>query len=157
MPTRWDAHRKVFHVMGTFCSWACMKAYSLQQPRLQCTNEITLFHKACTGKLSGIRCAPPRLVLEAFGGHMTIEEFRGCEKEMFVLPPKMILQNPKVEEMPPRMRKPTARTTLDEEVSFKDANTQNEMLRLRRPTPLDFQKHNRLIHAMGVPPSTVQT
>lgn len=150
LPTRWDAQRNIFHVMGTFCSWGCMKAYSLQQPRLHCTNEITLFHKACTGKLSSIRSAPPRIILEAFGGHMSIDEFRCCQKELQIRPPKMILHNPVVDDVPPRMNKPTTQATLDEKVSFEDAKFQSEMLRLRRPTPLALEKHNRLIHAMGV-------
>lgn len=151
MPIRYDDRRDVFHVTGTFCSWECMKAYNGDsRSYMQHVNStiITLFRKRCTGVLGSVRHAPPRLALKAFGGTMTIEEFRACTKEVMIMPPKLIVHRPVVEEIPARMRtKPTAKQ-LQESVSFKDATAQNDMLRLRRPKPLT--SHNLLVRTMGV-------
>ena len=56
-PTRCVAG--VFHVTGTFCSWACMKAYGLhvydERPD---AGVVTLFRKRWTGETRGVRAAP---------------------------------------------------------------------------------------------------
>lgn len=151
MPTRYDPRLDVFHVVGTFCSWACMKSYNLDsRSYMRHVNNtvITLFHKRCTGKLQGIRPAPPRLALKSFGGYMSIEEFRGCDKNLMVMPPKMIMHRPAVEEIPSRLRERPTAQQLQDTVSFKDATAQNDMLRLRRPKPLT--SHNLLVKTMGV-------
>ncbi len=151
MPIKYDDRLYVFHVTGTFCSWACMKSYNGDsRSYLQQINAtyITLFHKKCTGKLEHIRPAPPRQALKAFGGNMSIEEFRACEKNMIVLPPKMIVHRPVVEEIPNHLRERPTTQQLQDSVSFKDATTQNDMLRLRRPKPLT--SHNLLVRTMGV-------
>lgn len=151
LPIKYDDRRDEFHVVGTFCSWACMKAYNLaSNSYMRHVNAtlLTLFHKRCTGQLRGIRAAPPRLALQAFGGTMSIEEFRGCDKLLDVLPPKMILHRPVVEEIPERLRKRPTPAQLQDSVSFKDTTTQNDMLRLRRPKPLT--SHNLLVRTMGV-------
>lgn len=151
MPTRYDSCRDIFHVMGTFCSWACMKTYNLDSSsymRHVNATYITLLYKRCTGKLQGIRPAPPRLALKAFGGSMSIEEFRGCEKPMVILPPKMIMHRPVIEEIPARLRERPTPQQLEDTVSFKDSTAQNDMLRLRRPKPLT--SHNLLVRTMGV-------
>ena len=151
MPVRHDARRDLFHVVGTFCSWACMKSYNMDSSsymRHVNATYITLFHKRCTGKLQGIRPAPPRLALKAFGGTMSIEEFRVCDKNLMILPPKMIMHRPIIEEIPARLRQRPTPQQLQDSVSFKDATTQNDMLRLRRPKPLT--SHNMLVRTMGV-------
>lgn len=151
MPIRYDDRRDLFHVVGSFCSWGCMKTYNLDScsyMRHVNSTFITLFHKRCTGKLQGIRPSPPRLALEAFGGTMSIDEFRRCEKVYQILPPKMIMHRPVVEEVPARMRERPTPQQMQDSVSFKDATTQNDMLRLRRPKPLT--SHNLLVRTMGV-------
>ena len=152
MPIRYNERTDVFHVAGTFCSWACMKAYNLDggtgyMKHVNATY-ITMFHKRCTGKLHGIRAAPPRVALQAFGGSMTLEEFRGCDKNLMVLPPKMIMHRPVVQEIPSRLRERPSAAQLQDTVSFKDSTAQNDMLRLRRPKPLTA--HNMLEKTMGV-------
>lgn len=151
MPIQYDSRRDIFTVTGTFCSWACMKAYNLDSSsymRHVNATFITLFHKRCTGKLQGIRPAPPRLALRAFGGTMSIEEFRGCDASMLVMPPKMIMHRPVIEEIPARLRDRPTPQQLQDSVSFKDSTAQNDMLRLRRPKPLT--SHNLLVRTMGV-------
>lgn len=154
MPFKYDDKLGVFDVTGTFCSWACMKTYNLDSRSykgdVNNATIITLFHKKCTGasQAVGIRGAPPRLALRAFGGTMTIEEFRTTDKVLDILPPRMILHRPVVEEIPQRLRKPPGPELLQDSVSFEGATAQNDTLRLRRPTPL--ASHNRLVRALGV-------
>ena len=153
LPTKYDGKLGVFHVTGTFCSWACVKTYNLDSAsymRHVNTTIITLFHQKCTGgpRTQGIRPAPPRLALKAFGGSMTIEEFRATDKTMAILPPRMILHRPVIEEIPQRMRQRPTPEQLQDSVSFESATAQNDTLRLRRPTPL--ASHNRLVRTLGV-------
>lgn len=153
MPTKYDHKLKIFHVTGTFCSWACMKTYNLDSRSYMChvnNTIITLFRQKCVGakKPEGIRPAPPRLALRAFGGALTIEEFRTSEKIMDILPPRMILHCPVVEEIPQRLRQRPTPEQLQDSVSFEGSTTQNDTLRLRRPTPL--ASHNRLVRTLGV-------
>ncbi len=153
MPIKYDDRRGVFHVTGTFCSWACMKAYNSETGGyLKNVNamHITLFHKKCTGRLGGVRPAPPRLALRVFGGKMTIEEFReasGHDRAYTLLPPKMIVHQAAIEETSgKRHPKPC---NLAETVCFKDATAKNETLRLKRPKPLQHNR-NTLERTMGI-------
>lgn len=158
MPIKHDSHRDVFHVMGTFCSWACMKAYNLESSsymKYMNANNITLFHKRCTGELRRIRPAPPKQALKVFGGAMSIEEFRAASEqglEYAVLPPHVIVHNHSI------METDTARAhksrnapkpDLAAVVCFKDVSTKNETLRLKRPKPLQSNR-NLLERTMGI-------
>jgi hypothetical protein len=163
MPIKYDDKRMIFHVMGTFCSWACMKSYNLDSSSYMKSvnaNNITLFHKRCTGRLTGIRAAPPRQALRVFGGSMGIEEFRaasGQRLEFLVLPPRMIVHHHAIQEMrvgeggdgvaAARHRRPAP--DLATVVSFKDVATKNETLRLKRPKPLQNNR-NLLERTMGI-------
>lgn len=158
MPMKHDDRRDVFHVKGTFCSWACMKAYNLESTsymKAVCANVITLFHRRCTGQLRGIRPAPPRHALKVFGGTMTIDEFRaasGKPLEYCVLPPRMVLHHHVIQETRQaaagsRRAKPAP--DLAAQVDFKDVATKNETLRLKRPKPLQNNR-NLLERTMGL-------
>lgn len=158
LPIKYDSHRDTFHVMGTFCSFACMKAYngeSTSYLKHVNANNITLFHKRATGKLRGIKPAPPRVALRVFGGHMSIEEFRAAADtpvEYCVLPPRMIVHSQAMQEVDrsrqlQRPHRPAP--DLREVVSFTDVSTKNETLRLKRPKPLQNNK-NLLERTMGI-------
>lgn len=156
LPIKYEPKRKVFHVAGTFCSWGCMKAYNLDSRSYMSHNNTTIithFHWKVTGTLRGIRPAPPRVALEAFGGTMSIDDFRSCDKALILLAPKMIVHLPVVEEVPSRMRARPSPQDLQDSVCFKDATAQNDALRLRRPKPLPA--HNMLVRTLGV--QVVQT
>lgn len=76
-PVNYDTLKDVFHVHGVFCSFECAKTYLVDRKSSYVdTSLVTLLNKRLTGKLSRIRCAPSRLSLQRFGGHMTIDEFR---------------------------------------------------------------------------------
>lgn len=153
MPIKYDDRRDIFHVMGTFCSWPCMKAANSESNSyLKNVNamNITLFYKRCTGQLGRVRPAPPRLMLRAFGGSMSIEDFRGASENPSsyrVLPAKMIVHHAAIEEASTKAKhKPC---NLAESVNFKDVSAKNETLRLKRPKPLQGSK-NTLERAMGI-------
>lgn len=166
MPVWYDDRRDLFRVMGTFCSWACMKAYNIQScsyVKSVNANIITLFHRRCTGRLSGIRAAPPRMALKVFGGSLAIEEFRAASVTgnvlRAVLPPRMIVHEHAIQEsQTTRTRQDVKRarlaTDLKAVVDFKDVVTKNETLRLKRPKPLQSNKNllERTIGLSRAPP-----
>lgn len=160
MPTKYDSHRDLFHVMGTFCSWACMKSYnsdSTSYLKNVTAMYITLFHKRCTGVLRGIRPAPPRVALKAFGGHMSIDEFRGASDRgvMYdILPPRMIIHRHAVHEKHVADGPRRIARNLQEVVSFDNAAAKNEPLRLKRSKPLQKDR-NLLERTMGITVETV--
>lgn len=151
LPFKYDDRRDIFHVSGTYCSWACMKTDN-HRTNSHLANVramlIALLRKRCTGVLGHIRPAPPREALRAFGGWMSLDAFRGTDAVFTLVPPKMIMHPPAVEEVPLHRRPHATAKQLDQSVSFKDATAQNEMLRLRRYKPLS--NHNLLVRQMGV-------
>ena len=56
---------------------------------------LTLLKKRITGKTTTTTPSPPRLLLKAFGGYMTIEEYRAShvETEWTLPPPRLITQS----------------------------------------------------------------
>ena len=159
LPIEYDDRRDCFHVMGTFCGWACMKAYNLESTSYKkhiSSNIITLFRKRCTGHLRGLRAAPPKMALRVFGGAMTIEQFReasDAQREYAVLPPNMIVHHHCIQELdtsqPQFKQKAKPAPDLAAVVNFKDVSTKNETLRLKRPKPLQSNR-NLLERTMGI-------
>jgi hypothetical protein len=83
-PYKWDERRNVFTVCGAFCSFACVCGYNRDRGRLHngknCGMQIFQLYKQVTGMQKPPPCAPPRNLLQAFGGHMTIDEFRAISE-----------------------------------------------------------------------------
>lgn len=153
MPVKYDDRRDLFHVIGTFCSWECMKAYNLSsRDYRQDVNAInvSLFRKRCTGSAGPLRSAPPRSMLQAFGGTMTIDEFRSTNKTYSILPPRMVLYSQVIEERSrPHTRSRQRQQDMDTTVDFTNVAVRNETLRLKRPKPLQNTK-NLLERTMGI-------
>jgi hypothetical protein len=162
MPFRHDPRTDVFHVKGTFCSFACMKAFDWDSGsalRGVRGEYIRMFRRRCMGDSAPCKAAPPRVALRAFGGDMTIEQFRaqsgreGVRHE--VLPPRLVLHRDVVREVDSNQRlaarvaaarpAPDLKTVVD----FKDVGTRNETLRLKRPKPLHGNR-NLLEQTMGI-------
>lgn len=156
LPVSYDSKRQTFRVTGTFCSWACIKGYNSESRSYMSQIDatiISLFYKQCTGTMPGlgkarVMPAPPRIALKAFGGSMTLEEFRKCDKNMVIVPPRVILHRPVIEEVPARLRERPTEQHLQEEVSFQSATSPNPQLRIKRSKPLLC--HNLLGKTMGV-------
>lgn len=83
-PRDWDERRNTFSTIGSFCSFACVCGYNRDRGRLHngknCGMQIFQLYKQMTGKKMSPPIAPPRTFLKAFGGHMTIEEFRNASE-----------------------------------------------------------------------------
>jgi hypothetical protein len=134
-----------------------MKAYNLcsaSYTKAIIAGIITLFHKRCTGKLRSIRAAPPRVALQVFGGHMSIEQYRAASEEPVqyeILPPRMIVHQDVIHERheTERAARPRVAKSLQDVVSFDDASTSNEPLRLKRAKPLQ-KNRNLLEKIMGI-------
>ena len=100
-PYKWDEKRNTFDVCGYFCSFPCMNAYNRDRGRLHtrrnCGMAIFQLYKQVTGKKVPPPSAPPRNLLETFGGHMTIDEFRAAsESAEYIELPKNCTIHPSV-------------------------------------------------------------
>ena len=76
-----------FETEHLFCSWPCVKAYilnmlstnSMSQKYTESLSYLTLMYKKVNdlkGDIYKIPVAPPIDILEAYGGHLTIDEYR---------------------------------------------------------------------------------
>jgi hypothetical protein len=164
LPTKLSNH--VFHVVGCFCSLECAAAHNFSQAHRvgldECLNRHTLLN-LLSQQLGGARTvspAPDRMVLSAFGGHLSIDEFRevaATGKLLLVNQPPMLMQTQQVEEVPAEdLRSEYRYIPLDDE----RVSRIQERLRIRRNKPL-VNFHNTLDHAMnlrvvavGPPPHT---
>ena len=80
MPLKYDEHRKSFTTTGNFCSWECMKAFSISEYGINrgglINSNIAIMRREMEGELKLTKRAPSRFLLDIFGGPMTIQEFR---------------------------------------------------------------------------------
>lgn len=110
---------------------------------------ILTMRKQMTNQLGRVTKAPDRYALKAFGGTLSIEEFRNVSVDTFpvvTLPnesyriqtvgaPKTVLQEV-VATTKQRM------DTIDKMAAIQNSNTHNEPLRLKRPKPLKRDQNN---------------
>lgn len=81
MPYKYFPLKKEFLTCGIFCSFPCMKAFVIDRggPRAGEYLQLVALMRLHTTKLATpLKPAPKRFCLEAFGGPMSIEEFRQC-------------------------------------------------------------------------------
>jgi hypothetical protein len=94
IPTKYQD--SIFHVYGNFCSFNCALAYNNDRQESNWTFNAELLHflyRKIYGTNDEIKIAPPREVLEDFGGNISIDEFRNNfsnNKEYAVLHPPVI-------------------------------------------------------------------
>lgn len=116
----------VFQTKGQFCSWECMKAFNVRNETYttcRVADLITLYRKRVYGHIEPIVAAPSKYTLEAFGGTMTIEEFRSGSTHAWIPLPnetytkQTVYQKPVDGELILRRTKPLKR----DKNSIKDA------------------------------------
>ncbi len=73
-PVSHDKIKNTFKAKGIFCSWSCSAAYSME--RYKSVSFIYLLKQMISNDFEDIIVAPDRIVLESFGGYMSIEDFR---------------------------------------------------------------------------------
>lgn len=158
LATKYDPRLNVFHVMGAFCSWNCVKQFC--KTCRPCGNSgvddmvLSLFYKRCTKRIDSIVSAPPRFLLEAFGGHMTIDEYRrqGRDRVSYdILPPKMILRTQivhahRLEEERNRLKPQNLAEVVD--MSSNGSLPKVSELKLRRPAAA--KKQSTLEKTIGI-------
>lgn len=160
LPVDYDEKRDLFRVMGNFCSWNCVKAYNRDRlvnhaRRGSAENTLTLFYKRCNGKIQSFAAAPPRFLLSAFGGPMSIQDFRekGLSGISYTqIPVRMILQEQVVHEHKHNesiRRAARAKTNMSDTVDLGQITTNNETLKLRRPKPVKSNQ-NMLERTLGL-------
>ena len=80
LPWDYDDKRQTFKTTGNFCSWECMKAFSIDKYGINrgglYNSYATHMRKKMDGKLTLITTAPSKWNLKIFGGTMDIDEFR---------------------------------------------------------------------------------
>lgn len=160
LPLAYDDRRHVFRTKGTFCSFACAKAYNTDDGGYRSSIAgflLTLLKKKTTGTLQGIVPAPPRRCLAVFGGSLSIEEFRQKSKDGVILdelPPRVVAFESIIAERhhAAKRARPTPLPDLTTALSFADdagGPVKNETLRLRRPCPMPSNT-NVLARTMGL-------
>jgi hypothetical protein len=78
-PYKYDEKRRHFTTYGRFCSWACVKSYSIDQGGSREGERqmyMALMRKHEYGRSVSCFPAPKRQALKVFGGSLSIEEFR---------------------------------------------------------------------------------
>ena len=82
----------VFKTMGQFCTWPCVKAFNINRDKHnmdQVLDLITLMRKRSVGPSAlstPLKSAPSRMTLKAFGGPLSIEEFRKTPETRLTFP-----------------------------------------------------------------------
>lgn len=95
IPERYSDNK--FYVFGCFCSFGCATAYNISLNDYKVPDRNSLIKKlyyTIKGVNDEIPVAPPREVLEKFGGPLTVEEYRknsrSINKEYKLLLPPMV-------------------------------------------------------------------
>lgn len=87
-PLEYNDITKKFSVNGVFCSWGCVARYSIDNYKsLSLVNIMRneIIKKIGYGIQDTIPIAPPRYVLEKFGGPFKIEKFRESDNNDFFI------------------------------------------------------------------------
>ena len=98
MPQSYNEKTNTYKVFGVYCSWSCMKTHNNETQDSTTNyrnNLIYLLKTKVTNDYSRIQSAPSRYNLKAFGGKLSIDDFRSktktCENILF---PPLIPINP---------------------------------------------------------------
>jgi hypothetical protein len=140
-----DYYNETFLCSGNFCSWNCAKSFNIDlndSSTWKRESLLNLMYFKTFGEYKEIIPAPSWLMLEDFGGILSIELFRNCfvlnNKDYLVLHPPMITRQLQIEES---YRKQTTGNKSD--------NIFDNELVLKRSKPIDNNNFN-LEKTMGL-------
>lgn len=143
-------HNNTFHCSGNFCSWECVKAYNIDlNDSFVWKREslIDLMYQNTYGMFKNINPAPSWLILEDFGGYLSIDKFREnfelVTTDYLVLHPPLISRQMQIEESYKKNTNTTVVNKLDK--LLLETNT----LTLRRNKPIETSQIN-LEKSMGL-------
>lgn len=143
LPYKYDYRTDKFSTCGKFCSWSCMKTFTLDTYGItrggQMMCNIIIMRKKVYNTVERIQAAPNRFSLVQFGGTLTIEEFRkGRTVDTWTaVKPIEVSNNDTIEFV---KRVPIVNNTKLDDISY--SRGVNEPLRLKRPKPLKRDENN---------------
>jgi len=82
-PIEYDEIRNRYKVNGIFCSWSCAAAYSVKE--YANLSLIYQMREEISPLAEDIVVAPPRFCLKAFGGYLSIKDYRLLDKNKTLL------------------------------------------------------------------------
>ncbi|APC25763.1 MYM-type zinc finger with FCS sequencing motif, VLTF2 type transcription factor [Only Syngen Nebraska virus 5] len=141
-PFSHDDKRGTFKVGGQFCSWECIKGFSRDKISSSVSGihqmNIRYYRKKITGLTDPVCAAPPFMTLKAFGGHLTIEEFRKPVRNVdynvnYAKLVKVIPYQTMEYKFEEKHKQRIENKSLNIDV---DHTTQIDCLKLRRPKPM---------------------
>jgi hypothetical protein len=134
--------KEKFYVTGCFCTFNCASSYNFSKNDDDIWERYSLlnlmYKKLYNEKFVKISLAPPREILQIFGGYMSIDEFRDNslrnEKTFMVIKPPLISIIPKIEENIANISKNIKNNSqiVNENILSKTQNT----LKLKRTKPI---------------------
>ena len=147
IPTSYNSVNKTFKVMGCFCSFQCALAYKKYDRNLDNVDTSLLyffFNKITPNKINvtNLKPAPPRQMLNIFGGSLSIDQYREFTKDrnltydMITYPLIPVAQYAEVQ----KKKDPEA---------IKTSQLTRPKLKLKRTKPLPDHK-NTLENSMGL-------
>ncbi len=144
LPYKYDYRTDKYQTCGQFCSWSCMKTFTLDKYGVtrggQIICNIITMRKKLYNICERVQAAPDRYSLKQFGGHLTIEEFRKgmtVDKGEQASHGEVSNKANTIEFV--KRHIPVASTKLDD---IKTSKGTNEPLRLKRPKPLKRDENN---------------
>lgn len=148
MPISFDENKNDFKFYGQFCSWECMKSYNLYSNssfKQSIFNYIQMCHdRLCSGS-QNIKFAPPKTMLNVFGGEITIEDFRSNNSEFKVYEHPVQTEEQIVE----KYENFSIKSKSENFTPSEDTVIVNEPIKLKRKTPKPSSQ-NTLEKSMGL-------
>jgi hypothetical protein len=142
-----DYYNNTFFCSGNFCSWNCALAFNIDNNDTSTWKRISLINLLyfrTYGEFKEITPAPSWLMLEDFGGYLSIKDFRNLfvtnNKDYLVLHPPMITRQLQIEESYKKSISGAAN---------KIENLQENELVLKRTKPIEANNFN-LEKTMGL-------
>ena len=145
-------HNNTFEVYGCFCSYNCAMAYIFKTNSTNCWEHFSLLkllRKKMTTQTDIIKCAPPKEILDMFGGTISIEKYRDSFymnniSYRYIIPPMISIISQIIEEKKNILNKINKKNT--------DTTTVLHMTssyKLKRDKPL-INSQNSLETTMGI-------
>jgi len=158
LPIKYDDRKDIYTTMGHFCSWRCAKAYALEMAthrKWEIISLLALMRLKMLGKYVSFFPAPKRCALKAFGGTMTIEEFRGCAEPPIVHFPQekryVVCVGPNVAQGPISKHNTSVDLIAGPKLmkDIQNSTTENNTLKLKRTKPLQ-RADSKLENILGI-------
>jgi len=153
LPIQYDDRKDTYKTMGQFCSFECAKGFNRDSGHYRWGERgmlLSRLKRRMLGMYSKTVPAPPRQLLDAFGGPMTIETFRGTSTRneiVNLLPVNLVPHETLHHTTVIGAKKDLHTKRIDFKGILAKTTGQNEMLRLRRPQnagATDEVKHGSL-------------